>query len=110
MSRTKYTYTIPSGDKIGTETVTLIALTAEEEMMATRRARGDQIRLAFELVKSSLVAVDGKELKPTDGSLDRVWDKLHPQARGFIMQAYGQIHSPKEDDSTTFLASCQIEI
>jgi hypothetical protein len=78
--------------------------------MATRRARGDQIRLAFELVKSSLVAVDGADLKATDGSLDRVWDKLHPKARSFIMQAYGQIHAPKEEDTANFLESCQIEV
>lgn len=109
MSRTKYTYNVPPTAEVATQTVTLVELTAEEEMMATRRARSDQIRLVFELVKASLIAIDGVELKSTDGSLDRVWDKLHPKVRSFIMQAYNQVHAPRDEDVTTFLASRQVE-
>lgn len=109
MSRTKYTYNIPTGAEVPTTSVTLVELTAEEEMMATKRSRNDPIRLAFELAKSSLINVDGVVLGAGDGSLDRVWEKLHPKVRSFVMQAFNQIHAPREEDVSTFLASRQVE-
>ena len=109
MSRTKYTYNIPAGAEVATTSVVLVELTAEEEMMATKRARNDPIRLAYELAKCSLVGLDGMEMKSSDGSLDREWDKIHPKVRSFIMQAFNQIHAPREEDVSTFLASRQVE-
>jgi len=112
MSRPKYTYNLPTliSSQIEVQSVTLVELTSSEEMMAAKRAQNDPIRLAWELPKESLRAIDGKAISTADGSSDQAWESLHPKARSFVMQAYNQLHNPVEPDVAAFLQSRQVEI
>ncbi len=112
MSRAKFTYTLPKGisSQVGITSVTLVELTAGEELMATKRAGNDPIRLAWELPKEALRAVDGKALNAADDSLDKMWEEMHPKVRAFVMRAYNQLHSPEDQDVEGFLKSRQTEV
>lgn len=112
MSRPEYTYDLPEAlaKSIGITSITLVELTSDEEMMAARRAAGDQVRLAWELPKESLRGVSGKRVGAADGSIDAAWNGLHPKARSLVMQAYNDLHNPAQEDVKTFLASRQVTV
>lgn len=110
--RARYTYKFPQGIKkqTGIESVTIIELTAQEELMATKRANNDPIRLAFEMALQCLVAVNGREVSLVDGSADKIWETMHPQARQLVMRAYDQTHNIQKDDAKDFLESRTVEV
>lgn len=92
----------------------LCELTVDDELTATKRARGDSVRLAFELVRESFRSTgkrgtDGKIartlLSSADGSMDKAWAALHPKLRQLVITAYGDLHNPREADAAGFLAS-----
>ncbi len=94
----------------GVKSIGMIELTAEEELMATKRAHNDPIRLAYELSKEALREVDGRAMSTGNGTADRAWNGMHPKIRTLVVSAYGQLHSPEEQDLTSFLASQQTSI
>lgn len=130
--RAVYTYDIPG--KLARETgfaaLGFYKLTVEEEMAATRRARGDAMRLAMELSKQSLCAYtpfqepaeeadEGEpeqEQRPVaalhvgqaDGSVDTLWARLDPKLRTMAMAAYGDLHQPEEAAVDVFLKSRRV--
>ena len=106
-SRPVYRYDVPRKlAKIsGIEKVGLVQLTPDEELMGTKRARNDQARLAFEWAKQSLVEVNGKPVSLADGTSDKAWNDMHPKVRGLVVVAYGELHTPEEDEITDFLGS-----
>jgi hypothetical protein len=109
-ARVVYEYDVPAsigGDEI--KTVGVVELTAEEELQATRRARGDSIRLAFELAKTSLHEVNGERLNHSDGTADRQWNAMPPKLRNLVLQAYSELHSPEDDAAVLFKASRKIK-
>jgi hypothetical protein len=107
--RVVYTYTVPSElASLGISSVGLVELTAEEEQMAIKRARGDQFRLAGELVKESLREIDGKRVSLADGSVDAAWNRMPAKIRSLVLQAYAQIHNPPEGAAEGFLQSRQV--
>lgn len=112
MSRVKWTYKLPPAIAKDTEieSVSLVELTAAEEMMATKRAMNDPIRLAWEMPKESLRAVNGSPLSAADGTIDKVWESMHPKVRSFVMAAYNQLHNPPAEDVSVFLLSRQAEV
>ena len=107
--RPRYTYNLPNADEVGVKTITLVELKADEELLATKRARSDPFRLAYELAKTCLVALDGKAIDVTDGSREIAWDSMHPKVRAFVVQAYTSLHQPKEEEVSDFLLSRQVE-
>lgn len=88
--------------------VSVFELTVGEELMATRRAGGDSIRLAWELAHQSLAAVNGAAVSLVDGSSDKAWQALHPKLRQFVVTAYAKVHTPTEDQTRRFLQSRRI--
>jgi hypothetical protein len=112
MDRAKHIYTLPAklAALSDVKSVTLVELTADEEIMAAKRARGDQVRLALELPKEAFRGMNGKPLSSSDGSVDKEWDRLHPVVRSCVMQAYNALHNPGQEDVTAFLQSRQTEV
>jgi len=108
-NRVEHTFTLPEGVAKITDvkTLTLVELSADEEMMATNRARGDQIRVAWELPKEALRAVNGTRCGTGDGTVDKIWVAMHPKARNFVMQAYNHLHNPQMAEVKDFLASIE---
>ena len=79
-------------------------LTPEEELMAARRAGGDQIVLAMELAKQSLLEVNGTQCSLGDGTTDIWMSKMQPQVRTLITSAYGTLNTPKSGEVEAFLS------
>ena len=104
-----YTYQVNNDLHPDIETVGLSELTAEDEISATRRARGDQIRLAFELAKQSLREVNGEQVRLSDGSADKAWNSLGARLRNLVLQAFTEIHTPEEGVVDSFRASRKVE-
>lgn len=112
IKRSRHTFKVPVTlqAEVAAESIVIVELTAEEEMMATRRSRGDQVRLAWELAKESLRRVDDQEVKSADGSIDSVWNRMHPKLRQMVIGAYSAVHSPNNEQQVDFLGSRQIEV
>lgn len=94
----------------GVKEIGLVELTMEEELLATRRSRGDAVRLAYEYAKECLRVVDGKTVRTVDGSADKVWGALHPKVRQLVIRAYGVLHQPKMEEDSAFLESHEVRV
>jgi hypothetical protein len=111
-SRPVYTYQIPA--KLAAEaevsSVTLVHLTAAEELQAAKRAGGtDPLRLGSELAKAALHGINGKTLSAVNNEKEQAWHKLHPKLRSLVLQAYSKLHAPESEDVESFLASEVVE-
>jgi len=110
-ARPIYRYDIPSPlAAAGVSKVGLVQLTSSEELQATKRARNDTHRLAYELAKQSLVEVNGDRVSSADGSVDTAWDQMPPKVRTLVMTAYGNLHAPEEADIDAFLKSQRVDV
>jgi hypothetical protein len=108
-ARTIHTFTFPAGYS-EYKTIGLVELTSSEELLCTKRAQGDPVRLAFELVKQSVVEVDGKQVSTADGSADMVWDRLGPRARSLALSAYAKLHTADNDVAASFLETATARV
>lgn len=95
---------------VGYRSLGLVILTPEEEMMSSRRARNDAIRLAFEMPMQALREVDGKRVTLADNSAERAWEQMGPKGRQLVIAAYGMIHTPAAEDALAFLASRSVTV
>jgi len=109
-SRPVYVYEVPENVGGDVTVVGLVELTAEEEVLATKRAKNDPIRLAYELAKQCLVEVNGQPVKLADGSADTAWGKMNPKVRNLVLSAYAELHSPPEGAAEDFLRSRQVRV
>lgn len=111
-SRPRYTYKVPKSLQrtTGIESITVTELLAADELMATKRANNDPIRLAYEMALQCLVAVNGKEVSLVDGSADKIWETMHPQVRHLVMRAYDQTHNVPKSEAEDFLGSRTVEV
>ena len=112
MSRTLHVFTFPEGlaKEVGYKSVGIVELTADEQLQATKRCGQDAIRLAYELAKESLRAVDGSTVGAADGSVDKVWAALNPKALNLVIRAYSDIHNPNVEDVDSFLSSRTVKV
>jgi len=85
--------------------VGLVELTTGEQLEAAARARGDSVRLQFELAKQCLVQVNEEKLSLGDMTLDKKWGSLHPKVVNLIAAGYQSLHVPEEEEAAAFLAS-----
>lgn len=112
IKRTMHTFTVPETlvAEVGVAKISVSELTAEEEMMATRRSGGDQVRLVWELAKESLRRIDDMPVSTGNGTVDAHWNRMHPKLRQMVIGAYNSVHSPDRDESKAFLGSREIEV
>jgi hypothetical protein len=92
------------------QSITISELTAEEELMATKRVGGDILKLASELPKQALFAVNGNRVTLADGSADKAWAAMRPQLRRLVMTAFDRVHNPKDVDVDDFLKSQEVSV
>lgn len=107
--RPLYVYVTPQRLHAVAKSVGLVELTAEEELMAAKRANNNPVRLAYELAKESMRQFDGRPVSLADGSADTAWNVMGPVLRTLVITAYQEIHNPKEDDASAFLASREVQ-
>jgi hypothetical protein len=111
-SRPTYTYKVPSklAAESEVESVTLVHLTAAEELAAAKRSGGtDAMRMAQELAKACLHGLNGKTLSHVNSEKEIAWHKLHPKIRALVLSAYGKLHAPDSEDVESFLSSEVVE-
>jgi hypothetical protein len=111
--RTSYTFKIPSAlqaDCGGIKEITMVELTAHEELLATKRSQQDPIRLAQELSRESFRYCDGLELSTANETSDIAWSKLGPKGRQLVMTAYARTHAPKNEELSDFLDSLETKV
>jgi len=110
-ARPVFRFTVPGSlQKEGITEVGMVQLTSNEELQATKRARNDTHRLAYELAKQALVEIDGTRVTAADGSIDTAWERMHPKLRTLVMTAYGELHAPEKEDIDSFLKSQRVEV
>ena len=106
-SRPTYTYRVPAklAAEAEVESVTLVHLTAAEELAAAKRAGNDAMKLAQELSRASLWGINDRQLSHANSEKEIAWHKLHPKVRALVLQAYSKLHSPETEDVESFLSS-----
>lgn len=109
-ARTVYTYDVPpllqkTSKGVIVKTIGVAELQPLDEIEATKRARGDAARLAFELALQSLATVNGTPVSLGDGSAETAWTSLGPKLRNLVMSAYAENNQAGQNDLVGFLAS-----
>lgn len=89
----------------GYKTISVKQLSSADELVAADRCRGNAIRLATELAKAALCAVDGSTLQFGDGSVDVAWEKLGQRGRQLVLTALNNNTTMDDGDVTNFLQS-----
>lgn len=103
--RTVYSYNIPESCGGTVRQIGFVEITAEEEMMAEKRAFGDRNKVPIELTKQALVEADGQPLNTGDGSVDALWKGLTPKVRTLLTTTYYKLHIPSEAETESFFGS-----
>lgn len=101
VERVIYEYPVPEDLQatLDGKTITSVGvaeLTPEEELMAARRAGTDNMALALELAKQSLLEVNGVPCTVGDGSADIWWANMKPQLRTLVTTVYADNNTPTE--------------
>lgn len=104
-SRPVHTYKLPKRLANGIQTIGMVLLTPDEEIQANKRARGDNAKLAFELMKQSIAEINEKPVSLADGSIDEAWQKMESPVRQLIASAYSELNKVEEEDEESFLKS-----
>lgn len=112
-SRPVYTFDVPEKLAAESETssIAVVQLTAGEEMAASKRAQMEPIRLAYELAKEALRAVNGKPVSTADGTADAWWENpRNTKIRTLVVSAYNLVNAPSQDETAGFLKSCSVTV
>lgn len=102
----KFTDTPEMGDR----QIICWPLTDGDEKVATDRADGKTSRLAGELAKQMIRAIDGnvasfmKSRGPD--SLDQFWRDIGSKGRNLLIRLYTKLHLPDEEELNDFFANC----
>lgn len=108
--RPVYVYNLPASVAGVISSIGIVELTANEELMAAKRAAGDTHRLAYELALQSLAEVNGNPVALKDGSADKAFNDMGPKVRQLLMQAYAKIHGPEDSVVADFLQSQTVRV
>lgn len=109
-ARSVHRFKIPKKLANGITDIGMIQLNSEEELRATKRARNDTHRLAYELSQQALVEVNGQKVSEGDGTREKAWASMDPKVRTLVITAYGELHAPEADDIDDFLKSQRVTV
>ena len=112
VARVSYEYVLPASTTAEGKPVTIVMveLTSRDELLASKRAQNQGMRLAMELAKMSLVKYGDEALTTADGSADRKWETLPPKARNLVLQAYADLHAPNDTETAVFLKGRKVQV
>ncbi len=108
--RAIHTFTFPASVASDVRSVGFKELTAEEELVASKRAGQDAFRIIYERVRESLAEADGKPVSLADGTADAVWLGFPPPARELVVAGFQKIHSVEEKAAADFLGSQSVRV
>jgi hypothetical protein len=85
-------------------------LTGADEKLAVTRSRGDTMRLASELAKQTIRAIDGQKSNWSGdgkgGSVDVWWDAIGAKCRQLLITQFSKTHSLTEGERADFFEHC----
>lgn len=110
VQRPVYVYDIPDEYAQDCKSFGMVQLTASDELMAARRCGSDTMKLSHEMLKQALVEINGTAVGLADGSADTAFERMSPIVRQFVMAAYGDLHSPKEEATKSFLTTRRVKV
>lgn len=94
-----------SGKKI--ETVTLAVLSVDDQINAHTMAGGNEAKVAAEVVKMTLAAVNGRPVNSGDGSADEWLADMDPRLQELVSEAYVLNHQATEAQRSGFFQSAR---
>jgi hypothetical protein len=99
-------FDLPQGTgpkRVDIKSVSLREITGQDEILANSlaEAKGKQGSVRVELVRLSIVKVDGKPVQQPFGDLD-TWNS---RTRKFVLDAFNSVNSNTEKESEDFLSS-----
>lgn len=92
------------------QSIGIVQLTSDEEVMATKRSANNPANMAQNLVLQALASVNGKPVTLVDGSTETAWNKFSPKQRGLLIAAYAELHTPEDSDVEDFLKSQRVQV
>ena len=98
-------FTVPASIPGDIRSLGLVEITAEEELKAEARCRGASDKRAAEMAKQAIVEVNGEAVRIADGSVDKVWNGMHPKVRTLLASAWVKLHLADDDEVESFFAS-----
>lgn len=88
--------------------VTVQSLSAGEEMLAAKAARGDATVMAFEMAKLAIVEVDGEPLDRASGEDEFLWEALDQAGRQLVVGMFTRVGTPDDDAAGKAEASLKV--
>lgn len=92
------------------KTVALMALTADQELQASKVGKFDMMAQRYDAVKRAITQLDGKSVSYTDGETDIFWQLCGPKARTLLLQAYDKIHGTEDAEDADFFGSMDVKV
>lgn len=109
VKRAVRTYQVPDSFGGTIRSISLIELTAEEEVSAADRASSNKQRFAYELIKAFIVEVNGSPVTLADGSADSVLQNMSPKLRSLLTEQYARMHTATKKEEEDFFKSEVVE-
>lgn len=112
-SRPRHKFTIPEKSRqfpTDPKSITFVPIRVEDEQDALKvaEAKGSPRSFQTELVRRSVVAVDGKPIDWSKG--DDSWlEKASPKVREFVYLGYRKVNENEAEEKDAFLGSLEIE-
>ena len=104
----RFTFTVPESARLlptDPATITLKSITVAEEMRALKSAEVAGNIAAYELIKASIIEVDGKPLTWDGGAKDIFVEGLSPKVRQLIIKGHTKLHGTSDKEDDDFLGS-----
>jgi hypothetical protein len=111
LPRPRYTFTVPEQVRSFPDDphrFVMVPITVAEERKANDASEGMKTPLILELVKHSVVEVDGKPL--SWNGTERDWiERASPKVRDLVFAAFSKVNKPEQQEVDSFLATMQVE-
>lgn len=107
----RYTFTFPPDARLFANdptSVSIAPLSLEQEIDGNKLL--DKTNNAFDKVKMSIVAVNGKPVSWINGEVDTVIERASPPVRDLIMAGFMKIHNASQADRAAFLGTMTLEV
>lgn len=93
----------------------VIELTVQEELVAAKMADQSAFALANRSVMMSVRYAKSADDQLVEFSLSNetaelLWAAMGPKVRNLLLQAHVQVNTPKQDETASFLSSCEVSV
>jgi hypothetical protein len=105
--RPRFKYKVPAKSGTAMTDFVLVQLALSDELEANKRATQSE-SASYEMLRASLVEVDGTAVTFADGSVDEALNKAGPKGRQIVARAVRDLHNASDDIVGNVLASVEV--